>query len=138
MVKIDARVNMAKWWFTSLFFRKKKCVQPEPPVIDFGAIDSVTTLSCPTRTRVKGPQGRKKPTRASCPPVVREMSHSPACESQEHQEESKESMSGSDSNFNQTTTCNESLVDDHPARHPDVPMDSSDSPDPTFDSTQVV
>lgn len=142
MVRIEVRSSsMSKWWFSSLFTRKKKRVQPVPPEIDFEAIDSATTLACPTRSRVRGPQGRKKPSRASCPPSVQEVSQSSTHDSLPSKRETKDKDSSavvSDSNFNQTTRCSDSQTDDSAQlRHSSIPMVARISASPPFDAVQV-
>lgn len=90
-----------------MFFRKKKSVPPESDHLDFQAIEKTSPLSCPTRDRVRGPQGRRRPTKAVS--VTLRQSAYGNDSSDTGSNTCRESfIRKSDGNFNQTTGCDES------------------------------
>lgn len=116
---------MSKWWFSSLFFRKKKTVPPESDLLDFQAIEKTNPLSCPTRDRVRGPQGRKRPTKAISVTLRQSAYGDDSSDPGSHScRESFVRRDGkSDGNFNQTTNCSESATGS-PARVRDAIISS--------------
>lgn len=109
MVRAEGQAfRMSKWWFSHLFFRKKKIVPLETHHPDFATIENTCPLSCPTRDRAKGPPGRKRPTRAvsaTLPARVQEEEND-SSKAVARRDSCHESLfSKNDGNFNQTTGC---------------------------------
>ena len=101
---------MSKWWFSRLFFRKKKTVQPEIEHLDFNVIENTSTLQCPTRDRVRGPVGRKRPTRATSAMFPQRVQNADSLVAGEKSCNESFFRKSDGSDFNQTNSCSESAV----------------------------
>jgi hypothetical protein len=103
---------MSKWWFTGFFFRKKKTTSQlsQKNELDFHSIENTTPLSSPTRDRVRGPAGRKRPSKGNILAVTQtdhENHDSNAVVTDSTCHESSQVANGDD-NFNQSVDCHES------------------------------
>ena len=113
-----------RWWltsFASFFFRRKKqlpAATVAPSDVDvLQTVEGADALPCPTKDRVRGPPGRKRPSRPST--VSFPVRASAAAGDERRQEEARtdvrrESLGGQSSPaFNQTTETDMSQSPHH-------------------------